>query len=132
MSERDADGNVPRPEGFKQVCIWPGTVCGAEKVAEFVQFMVDEFDVRIAYLEEVASAPDRTPGGYPVSGTGGLNLLVFAVHDEDIGKFAIPRLGAGIRWIEDFTDKGNNTWHMAPERFSKYGGWKQPTPDECD
>jgi hypothetical protein len=42
-------------------------------------------------------------------GTGGRNDVVFAVHQDDIKTFAVPRLSIGVRWVEDVLD--NETRH---------------------
>ena len=88
---------------YKQLCVWPGTVVGEEKIKDFESFMKEEFDVRIKYEAEIKTNP--TPGEEV---SGGRNDLFFYVHNDDLSKFAIPRLKAGIRWWEDifFNDQG--------------------------
>jgi len=86
-----------KKDDYKQLCVWPGTIIGDEiKQIEFVKFMEKEFDVRIKYESEETTNPDP---GNPESG-GRLDAF-FYVHDDDVGKFAVPRLKAGIRWWED-------------------------------
>ena len=107
---------------FVQVCVWPGTLVGAaKKQKEFVDFMKKEFKVRVKYLEEIKTAPD-VKNGYSVAGTGGRNDLFFAVHNDDVGKFAIPRLQAGIRWLEDVLGNESDT-SLYPARVSEYQSW---------
>lgn len=113
--------NVKLNDGFEQVCVWPGTVVGFEKINDFVAFMAENFDgVRIQYLEEVKTKPDMENGS-PVSGTGDRNDLLFAVHKGDVGKFAIPRLTVGIRWIEDIY--GNGHGDLYDKRIVQYMSW---------
>lgn len=114
MSKRELlpNGNVKRPDEFSQVCVWPATVCGEAKVEEFVKFMADELKSRVFYLEEI-----KTKAGN--GGEGGRNDLFFAVHNEDVGKFAVPRLGYGIRWIDDC--KGD--FKLWPARVAEYKSW---------
>jgi hypothetical protein len=115
--------NVERKEGFHQVAVWPGTVLGDTPVEEFVKFFADE-GYRVQYLEEIETAPDMK-NGEEVEGTGGRNDLFFAIHDEDIPKFAVPRLMMGIRWIEDAMSRVNG-YHenpIYPERVADYCGW---------
>jgi len=107
--------NVPRPDGFHQVCVWPGTIVG-EDVEGLVQFMLTEFDTRIVYLEEIKTLPGD-------GGPGGRNDLFFAVHHNDIPKFAVPRLGLGIRWIEDAIAPVNGGCALYPRRVQAYRGW---------
>jgi hypothetical protein len=122
--ERDVDGNVIRKEHFEQVCVWPGTILDKEKVSEFEAFMAEEFGARVQYLENIPTNPDlKDVRGVlcPVEGTGGRDDLFFAVHSDDIGKFAIPRLSVGIRWIEDVY--GNCQGYLYPVRVSNYKTW---------
>ena len=112
--------NVARKEGFNQVCVWPGTVVGADRVAEFEGWMLTQFYANVQYLEEVKTAPDYDNGS-PVKGTGGRTDLFFAIHDDDIGKFAIPRMQYGVRWIEDVY--GNGGGDLYPERIAEYQSW---------
>ena len=118
--------NIPLQEGFSQVCVWRGCLVGKEKIEEFTKFMLDEFKTRIQYLEEIETNPDTEPEGKrPVEGTGGRNDLFFAVHKEDVGKFSIPRLVVGIRWIEDVLAKGNYRSKIYPPRIFKYCRWNE-------
>lgn len=84
-----------RKPHFRQVCVWPGVTLGPVganhrlRPKQFVKFMSREFNrVRVQYLGEVQVNGDRSD-------------LVFAVHDEDVAAFAVPRLTVGIRWVED-------------------------------
>lgn len=110
--------NIDRKEYFSQVCVWPGTIVGEEHIEEFEKFMFNEFKSRIQYLEEIKTKPDI---GDP--NTGGRNDVFFAVHDEDVGKFAVPRLIAGIRWIEDVLDNQTAKNRIYPSRVKQYRTW---------
>lgn len=112
--------NIQLNPGFSQVCVWPGTVLGKVTIDEFITFFKDEMDVRVQYLEEVLTAPD-IKNGRAVSDTGGRNDLFFAVHNDDVIKFAVPRLEMGIRWIEDVY--GNGGGHLYPDRIAHYMTW---------
>lgn len=118
---------VARNEGFSQVCVWPGIVL--DETANFAELMLEHFGVRVQYLEEVKTAPD-IKNGFPVEGTGGRNDLLFAVHNDDIAKFAVPRLAVGIRWIEDALGSWNHSAGLYPERFSEYKCWDKEPVDE--
>ena len=85
---------------FNQLCVWPGTVVGKDEITALEAFFKDEMDVTIKYETQVKTLPDET-------GPGGRNDLFFYVADDDIGKFAVPRLSMGIRWWEDVLGNGN-------------------------
>jgi hypothetical protein len=89
---------------------------------KFVDLMQEKFGVRIQFLEEILTKPD-TVRGVKVEGTGGRSDLFFAVHSEDVGKFAVPRLMAGIRWIEDVLARGNGGARLYPTRVKEYKCW---------
>jgi len=124
--------NIELKEGFTQVCIWPACVVvnnqtseevKREKIEMFEALMFEKFKTRVQYLEEIETYPDLDQEGNTVKGTGGRVDLFFAVHHEDIGRFAVPRLGVGIRWIEDTLAMGNYKCHIYPDRVFKYVGW---------
>jgi hypothetical protein len=121
--------NVARNEGFEQVCIWPGIILEPGQRTAFSELMLDLFDVRVQFLEEVETLPDRFPNGLYDTETGGRNDIVFAVHNDDVGKFAVPRLKAGIRWVEDALGSWNHSSHLYPERFSEYKTWNTEPVD---
>lgn len=110
---------VQRPD-FSQVCVWPAVLVGSDSIEEFETFMQTEFDARIQYLEEIKTAPD-TLNGFPIEDTGGRNDVLFAIHTEDVPKFAIKRLPYGIRWIEDVY--GNGGGDLYPARIANYKTW---------
>ncbi len=85
---------------FTQLCCWPGTFVGIGGIKKFESEMESEMGVRVKYAEEVVTFPDYN-NGYGAKDTGGRNDLLFYIHSEDIPKFAVPRLGLGIRWWED-------------------------------
>ena len=104
---------------FTQLCVWPGTVVGQEKVAEFELYMLQEFQARVKYLTELKTNPDICEEHGPIEGTGGRNDLFFYVHADDISSFALPRLQAGIRWWEDVIKYNDNSKHLYPASFIK-------------
>ena len=87
---------------FNQLCVWPGTVVGNSKKVQkdFIKFFKDKMGVTVKYETEVKTLADET-------GPGGRNDLFFYIADDDIGKFAVPRLQMGIRWWEDVLGNGN-------------------------
>lgn len=112
--------NVERTEDFQQVCVWPGTTLDSGAEQEFVDFVLKELGTRIQFLEVVFTFPD-TKNGEPVEDTGGRSDIFFAVHRDDIMKFALPRLKFGMRWIEDVYLNGNG--YLYPDRIEKYRSW---------
>ena len=111
---------------FTQLCVWPAVLCGSDEnsIQEFVDYMKKSFGVRVKYECEVETLPDLDNHGNAIAETGGRNDLFFYVHTDDIGKFAVPRLQAGIRWWEDVISYNNNSNHLYTEEFKeKY----QPT-----
>jgi len=115
--------NTVKKEKFNQVCIWPATVVGKEKIENFEEFMLQQFKTRVQYLEEIETSPDVDINGEVIKGTGNRNDVFFSVHDEDIGKFAIARLAYGIRWIEDVLHGLNYHQKIYPKRVSEYKIW---------
>ena len=115
--------NVKLKEGFEQVCIWPGVTMGNKTPDDFIKFMSETFSVRVQYLEEIETKPDRDTNFQYVPGTGGRIDQIFTIHEDDVEKFAGPRLQFGIRWIEDALSLINNKAHIYPERFKDYMSW---------
>lgn len=113
--------NVTLNEGFTQVCVWPGTMLGDSTVEALQSYMEHNFGTRVQFLEEITTSPDLDWAGRPVHGTGGRVDMLFAVHEEDILKFALKRLNYGIRWIEDVYYNGNGD--VYPARVSDYRSW---------
>ena len=101
---------------YNQLCVWPATVVGKDDVKDLEDFFKDEMDVRVKYKTEVLTNPDLDENGNEVPDTGGRNDLFFYVHDDDIGKFAVPRLSMGIRWYEDVVSY-NDGAYLYPESF---------------
>ena len=113
--------NIKLNKNFTQVCIWPGTIVGTDKIKEFEKYILEDFGVRVQYLEEIKTKSDVND-----LTTGGRNDLFFAVHNEDIGKFSVARLHAGIRWIEDVLSSTNGYSEnpIYPERVLNYKTWE--------
>jgi len=101
---------------FTQVCVWPGTVVGQDKIVDFEEFMKKTFDTRIKYIEEIKTFPGD-------GGEGGRNDIFFSVHNEDVAKFAVPRLSYGIRWIEDVLSPENYHDPIYPPKVFEYKTW---------
>ena len=103
---------------YKQLCVWPGTVVGESKIKEFEGHFKD-LGFRIKYAEEVKTKPD-VEDGKVVDDSGGRNDLLFYIHDDDIGKFAVPRLSMGIRWWEDVVNYNDNSHLYTKKILDKY------------
>ena len=103
-------------KNYNQLCVWPATVVGKDDVKDLENFFKEEMDVRVKYKTEVLTNPDLDGNGNEVPDTGGRNDLFFYVHDDDIGKFAVPRLSMGIRWYEDVVSY-NDGAYLYPQSF---------------
>lgn len=105
---------------FNQLCVWQGVLLDGFTHEEFENFMLERFGVRIKFETEIKTNPDLCADGEPIPLTGGRNDVFFFVHDEDILRFAVPRLQAGIRWWEDVVRYNDNS-HLYPlEVLNKY------------
>lgn len=103
-------------EKFNQLCIWPATMLGDSTAEEFEKFFSDEFNgVRVKFAEEVI-----TNGSLERNEEGGRHDLLFFVHDDDIAKFAVPRLQFGIRWWEDVVKYNDCFYLYSEEILNKY------------
>jgi hypothetical protein len=105
---------------FNQLCVWQGVVLDGFTIQEFETWMLERFSARIKYVNEVKTLPDLDNLGNPVPDTGGRNDVFFYVHDEDIPKFALARLQAGIRWWEDVVGYNNNSYLYPKDILDKY------------
>ena len=106
-------------KNYTQLVVWPACVVGKadEKRREFQQLMLDD-GFRVKYAGEFETLP--TPGD--TSGkTGGRNDLLFYIHNDDVGKFAIWRLRYGMRWWEDYLDNGSD--EIVPREILKEHGY---------
>lgn len=107
---------------FNQLCVWPGVLLTPDEkipttdayIQDFERIMEAHFGCRFRYEGQF-----KTLAGQ--GGEGGRNDVLFYVHDEDIGKFTIPRLAAGIRWWGDYI---NNCADITPPDVAgKYPQW---------
>ena len=116
--------NVDKRENFSQVCVWPGTIVTDQQIQEFEGYF-KENGFRVQYLETLLTSPNRDENGATVSETGGRHDVFFAVHSDDVMKFAIPRLQMGIRWIEDVLDNEarETEYSIYPVRVQEYRTW---------
>ncbi len=100
---------------FTQLCVWPATMLGEYTAKEFEDFMKEQFGVRVKFEIETV-----TNGSVERNEEGGRHDLLFYVHSEDIGKFAVPRLVAGIRWWEDVIKYNDGAYLYSDEILKKY------------
>ena len=97
---------------FNQLCVLQGTLLPEENGAEELEkFFKEKMDVTVKFETQVKTLPD-TP---ECTETGDRNDLFFYIADDDIGKFAVPRLQMGIRWWEDVL--GNGASNLYTEEF---------------
>lgn len=114
--------NVALPPYYTQVCVWPGLIVPESEAEKFELDVYIQMNVRIKFLETIKTNPDMD-NGEPVPETGGRSDVFFAVHEDDIMKFAAARLPYGIHWIEDMLSKVNYTQELYPKRVFKYRSW---------
>ena len=116
--------NVDKRENFSQVCVWPGIIIADNQIENFENYFSKE-GFRVQFLESIQTKPDRDESGIAVPETGGRHDAFFAVHNDDVMKFSVPRLGMGISWIEDVLDnEARETEHsIYPERVKEYRTW---------
>ena len=101
-------------EKFNQLCVWSGILVGVDQIKDFEKFMLEDVGARVKYETEIETLPTN---GEPE--TGGRNDLFFYIHDDDIMKFAVPRLSMGIRWWEDVLGNGGGVLYKQ-EVLTKY------------
>ena len=99
---------------YNQLCCVHGIT---DELHDLKHLIEDHFEVRVKMADAYYTLPDDDDPD-----TGGRRDVLFYVHDEDVMKFAIPRLQLGIRWWEDvlanghgiipqdIKDKYPNTW----------------------
>ena len=100
---------------YNQLCVMEGTLMPEGGAKELVEFFKNEMGVNIHFETEVKTLPD-TP---ECTETGGRSDLFFYIADDDISKFAVPRLQMGIRWWEDVLGNGNGKLYPS-EILEKY------------
>ena len=117
-----------RLPNYTQVCVFPGLLVDEDKIQEFIDQIKEVFDTRVQYLETILTKPDVDDP----ENTGGRSDVFFAVHQDDIGKFAVKRLQYGIRWIEDAMSNING-YHLNPlypEYVEGYKSWNADGNDD--
>ena len=100
---------------FNQLCVLQGCLMLEGGAKELESFFKDEMGVKVKFETEVKTLPDK-PG---CTETGGRNDIFFYIEDNDISKFAIPRLNMGIRWYEDVLGNGGGKLYPT-EVLEKY------------
>ena len=100
---------------YNQLCVLQGTIMPEGGAKELETFFKNEMGVKVKFETEVKTLPD-TPG---CTETGGRNDIFFYIADDDIGKFAVPRLSMGIRWYEDVLGNGGGKLYPT-EILEKY------------
>ena len=100
---------------FNQLCVLQGTIMPEGGAKELETFFKDEMGVKVKFETEVKTLPNE-PG---CTLTGGRNDIFFYIADDDIGKFAVPRLSMGVRWWEDVLGNGNGKLYPT-EILEKY------------
>jgi hypothetical protein len=108
-----------KDKNYTQLCVWQGVLLDGFTTKEFEDYMLERFGTRIIFETEIRTLPDLDRKGNPITKTGGRNDVFFYVHKEDIPKFAVLRLNAGIRWWEDVFCFNTDNSHLYPQEFIK-------------
>jgi hypothetical protein len=116
--------NIQKKENYNQVCVIHGLLLKDDDIKDFEEKIQEVFGTRIQFLETIKTGPNLEDGK-PVEDTGGRSDVFFAVHNDDVGKFSVPRLMNGIRWIEDVLAECNYKSPIYPKRVFDYCIWKQ-------
>lgn len=100
---------------YTQAVSWPSTQLGNNSPADFEAFIAGEFNgTRAKYIGDFTTLPDEEPG------SGGRIDLCFAVHEEDVGKFAVARFAYGMRWVDDVIGNENERIRDGQQASSIY------------
>ncbi len=76
--------------------VWLGVVLGDATTEEFEKYFKDDLGFRVKYVEEFV----MQDGVFKDT-----HCTVFNLHREDVGKFAIFRLGTtDMKWMDDWID----------------------------
>jgi len=128
-------GITMQEKDYTQLVVWPATMLGDASAEDFEKFIKETFSCRAKFCEEVITLPDVVNGLF-VEDTGGRHDLLFYVHNDDLGKFAVPRLAYGIRWWEDVLDNMVNSTDApiySTDILKKYPyGWDNDESAFCD
>jgi|TARA_B110000495_G_scaffold46829_1_gene38854 hypothetical protein len=122
MEQTELTKRTKQEKPYTQVCVWASTTVGEDNIELFEKTLLTQYNVRVKYLEEISTFPDRDDGGNNVEGTGGRSDVFFSIHEDDISSFAIKRLSFDppVRWIEDMLASNKTIY---PETVSNYTTW---------
>lgn len=116
-------------ENYTQVCVWQGILLEDMTPQDFENWMLENTNTRVKFIEEIETNPDKDENGNVVPETGGRNDLFFSVHTDDIDSFCIKKMQMGIRWVEDVLSAVNGGVDedglptLYPERVLNYITW---------
>lgn len=111
------------PAPFSQVVQWPGTVVQSHEHDDFIAFIDEQFNgTRAQFIGCFKTLPSRHENGVIEEGTGGRIDAYFAVHEDDIGKFAVARLAFGMRWVDDAI-ANEGSYSIYPPEVHQLGSW---------
>lgn len=136
MIERNADGNVILPQGYSQVFVVQGIAIRPGREREFVDSIAAKFDgARAVFLEIIETLPSKNKRLFKMRGTGGIPVVFFSIHDDDIERFEVDRLTYHLKRIEDVFSNEHREyggkWSLYPERVRKYQKWDSASTDKA-
>ena len=122
MNNTQKNQNIGKSDNYAQVCVWQAMIVEEDDRHDFQEYFLQK-GFRVILLESVTTGPDRDENGNVDFETGGRVDTLFAIHNDDVIKFAIPRLEMGIRWIEDVLDNEEEGRSIYPNRVTEYRSW---------
>ncbi len=133
-SFRNNPENVTRTENYSQVCVFeiPDPVIkdleldtnDSEDIKSLLEAIVlDDLGTRFKYLEIFNNKPIWCRGNHRQDHNG--SYILFAIHKDDMEKFAQARFKYNLSWLEDRTSLNNNYYdrNYYPERVLSYRTW---------
>ena len=102
---------------FKQLCVMHGVTC--DNAEDFEKHFKD-LGFTVKFAECTLTNPDTDHLGNAIPETGGRSDLLFYIAQDEINRFALPRLQWEIRWWEDVVSYNNHASWYTKEILDKY------------
>jgi len=88
--KKDQHGNIVRQPNFNKVAVLNAVIDKkGDESADIIAFFVDYCDnLRIQFLESIKTKQEKNRQNVVVASSGNRNDVFFAIHDDDLAKFA--------------------------------------------